>query len=112
MQAKAVIRNVRISPRKARVIANLVRGRQIGEAMAILRYAPKKASKIIEKLLFSAISNAEQSGQVDVDGLIVKNCIVDGGPLIKRWMPRSMGRANRIQHRTSHISVFISEQRD
>ena len=112
MEAKAIIRNVRISPRKARVIANLIRGKHIGEAMAILRYSAKKAGKIVEKLLFSAISNAERGRSVSVDDLVVQNCVVDGGPLIKRFMPRSMGRANRIQHRTSHISVFISEQRD
>lgn len=112
MQAKAMIKNVRISPRKARVIANLVRGRKIGEAMAILRYTTKKASRIIEKLLFSAIANAEHGGKADVDEFFVENCFVDGGPLVKRFMPRAMGRANRIQHRTSHISVLISEQRE
>ena len=112
MQARAMIKNVRISPRKARVVANLVRGRNIGEAVAMLRYTTKKASKIIEKLLFSAIANAEQQGRMNIDNLIVENCVVDGGPLIKRFMPRAMGRANRIQHRTSHISVLVAEQRE
>ena len=77
--------------------------------MNLLRLTPKKAAFVIRKLLVSAVANAEQKGDVDVDGLLVRDCNVDNGPILKRWMPRSMGRANRIQRRTSHVTVTIQE---
>ncbi len=108
MEAKAVVRGVRMSPRKMRVVANLVRGKQVGAAMSLLKLMPKKGAVVIRKLLISAIANAEQKGDVDVDGLTVRDCSVDNGPILKRWMPRSMGRANRIQSRTSHVTVTVA----
>jgi len=108
MEAKAVVRTVRMSPRKMRVVANLVRGKRVGEAMALLKLMPKKGAFVIRKLLISAVANAEQKGDVDVDNLLVRDCNVDNGPLIKSWMPRSMGRANRIQSRTSHVTVTVA----
>ena len=108
MEAKAVVRGVRMSPRKMRVVANLVRGKQVGAAMSLLKLMPKKGAVVIRKLLISAIANAEQKGDVDVDGLTVRDCNVDNGPILKRWMPRSMGRANRIQSRTSHVTVTVA----
>lgn len=107
MLAKATLRHASISPRKVRGVLNLIRGRRVGEAISMLKHLPKKSSRLVEKLVLSAVANAENQGQKDVDALIVSGCFVDNGPLIKRWMPRSMGRANRIQHRTSHISVLL-----
>ena len=69
---------------------------------------PKKGATVIRKLLISAVANAEHAGQSDVDQLLIRDCSVDNGPILKRWMPRSMGRANRIQHRTSHVTVVVS----
>jgi len=98
-----------MSPRKMRVIANLVRGKRVDEAMALLKLMPKKGAVVLRKLLISAVANAEHKGEVDVDTLLIRDCNVDNGPILKRWMPRSMGRANRIQHRTSHVTVTILE---
>ncbi len=109
MEAKAVVRHVRMSPRKMRVVANLVRGKRVGEAMALLKLMPKKGAVVIRKLLISAVANAEQQGDIDADSLLVRDCNVDNGPILKRWMPRSMGRANRIQHRTSHVTVVVKD---
>jgi large subunit ribosomal protein L22 len=109
MEARAVVRHVRMSPRKMRIIADRVRGKNIDEAMALLKLMPKKGAVVIRKLLISAVANAEQQGEADVDSLVVGDCNVDNGPILKRWMPRSMGRANRIQHRTSHVTVVVKE---
>ena len=110
MPAKAIVRHVRMSPRKMRIIANQVRGKSVGEAMSLLKVSPKKASVVIRKLLISAVANAEHQGQQDVDDLFVTGCSIDNGPILKRWMPRAMGRANRVQHRTSHITLIVDEK--
>jgi large subunit ribosomal protein L22 len=111
MEATAVVRYVRMSPRKVRIVANMIRGKNVDEAIAILKLLPKKSAKIIEKLIHSAAANADDlsKGKVDVDALFVKSIQVDNGPIIKRWMPRAMGRANRIQRRTSNIKVVVTE---
>ncbi len=109
MEAKAVVRHVRMSPRKMRVVANLVRGKRVEDAMSLLKLMPKKGATVIRKLLISAVANAEQQGEVDVDNLLVRDCNVDNGPILKRWLPRSMGRANRINRRTSHVTVVVQE---
>ncbi|PSM32481.1 50S ribosomal protein L22 [Haliangium sp. UPWRP_2] len=109
MEAKAVLRQVRISPRKMRIIANLVRGRRVDDAMAMLKSTPKRSGEVIRKLLLSAVANAEHKGQTDVDSLIVRGCSIDNGPIIKRWMARAMGRANRIQRRTSNVTVIVGQ---
>src|SRR5689334_15865889 len=93
MEAKASVRHVRMSPRKMRIIANLVRGKRVDQAMAMLTHTPKRAGKIIKKLLISAVANAEHKGYSDVDALVVAQCAIDSGPILKRWMPRAMGRA-------------------
>ncbi|MCS6911885.1 MAG: 50S ribosomal protein L22 [Myxococcales bacterium] len=108
MEARASVRHVRMSPRKMRVVANLVRGKRVDQAMATLQNIPKRASFIIRKLLLSAVANAEHKGASDVDALVIKSCTIDNGPIIKRWMPRAMGRANRIQRRTSHVSIVVA----
>ena len=110
MEAKAVLRSCRISPQKARLIADLVRGAQVESAINSLRFMPQKGAAIIRKVLESAIANARQNDSIDVDTLYVKTIFVDGGPMLKRIMPRAMGRANRILKRSSHITIVVDEQ--
>lgn len=112
MQAKAVARTVRIAPRKARLVVDLIRGKQAGEAVAILNHTPKAASPIIEKVLKSAIANAEHNYDMDVNSLIVTEAFVDEGPTLKRFRPRAMGRASQINKRTSHITIVVSEKKE
>jgi large subunit ribosomal protein L22 len=108
MQAKAIARNIRIAPRKARLVIDLIRGKSIEEAFAILRFTPRAASPIIEKVLSSAVANAENDYGVRASRLIVKEAFVDEGSTLKRHMPRAMGRASSIHKRTSHITVVVS----
>ena len=89
MEARAVVRHVRMSPRKMRVVANLVRGKRVDEAMSMLKLMPKKGATVIRKLIISAVANAEHAGINDVDQLTIRDCNVDNGPILKRWMPRS-----------------------
>src|SRR6266568_2025459 len=99
---------LRVAPRKVRLVADHVRGMQVGEALAMLRYTPQSAAKPLAKLLRSAVANAEQKGgHVDVDALFVKTLTVDGGPKMRRFMPRAMGRAFRIEKRTSHVYIEL-----
>lgn len=109
-QAKAFANNVRIAPRKAQLVVDLIRGKQVGEAIAILRHTPKSASLIVEKLLNSAIANAEHNFNLDVNKLVVTQVFVNQGPTLKRFRPRAMGRASRINKRTSHITLVVTEQ--
>ena len=109
-EAKAHARLVRIAPRKAQLVADLIRGKQVGEAIAILRHTPKAASPILEKLLNSAIANAEHNNQADVNKLYVSQVYANQGPTMKRFRPRAMGRASRINKRTSHITLVVSEK--
>jgi large subunit ribosomal protein L22 len=109
-QAKSVARTVRIAPRKARIVMDLIRGKQVGEAIAILRHTPKAASPVIEKVLKSAIANAEHNYEMDINNLVISQAFVDEGPTLKRFRPRAMGRASSINKRTSHITVVVSEK--
>ncbi|UVI29811.1 50S ribosomal protein L22 [Paenibacillus spongiae] len=109
-QAKASVNHVRIAPRKAQLVVDLIRGKQVGEAIAILRHTPKSASPIVEKLLNSAIANAEHNYQLDVNKLVISQVYVNQGPTMKRFRPRAMGRASRINKRTSHITLVVSEK--
>ncbi|MEF2248225.1 MULTISPECIES: 50S ribosomal protein L22 [unclassified Paenibacillus] len=109
-EAKAHAKFIRIAPRKAQLVADLIRGKQVGEAIAILRHTPKAASPILEKLLNSAIANAEHNFQMDVSKLVVSQAFVNQGPTMKRFRPRAMGRASRINKRTSHITLAVSEK--
>jgi large subunit ribosomal protein L22 len=111
MAARAVVRHVRMSPRKMRIVADRVRGKRVDEAMNLLKLMPKRAAFVIRKLLVSAVANAEHQGEQDVDALLVKECAIDNGPILKRWMPRAMGRAARVQHRTSHVTIVVDESR-
>ncbi len=110
MEVRAVSKYIRISPQKARLVADLIRGKDVDEALSILKFTPKKAARLIDKTLRSAIANAEQLKVIDVDSLYVKKIYVDEGPTMKRWMARAMGRASRILKRTSHITVVLDEK--
>ncbi|WP_172899642.1 50S ribosomal protein L22 [Effusibacillus lacus] len=110
MEAKAIARNIRIAPRKVRLVVDLIRGKKIGEAIAILKHTPKAASPVVEKLLKSAVANAENNHNMDVDNLVISQIFVDQGPTLKRFRPRAQGRATRIHKRTSHITVVVSEK--
>jgi len=112
MQAKAVARTVRIAPRKARLVIDLIRGKQVGEAVAILRHTPKAASPIIEKVLKSAVANAEHNYEMDANNLVITEAYVNEGPTLKRFRPRAMGRASQINKRTSHITIVVSEKKE
>lgn len=100
---------IRISPRKVRIVGDLIKKKNVNDAMGILTYMPQKASFILKKLLDSAIANARQKKYVDVDNLYVKNVMVDGGPMMKRFLPRAMGRATKIRKRISHITMILDE---
>jgi len=110
MEAKAVAKYIRISPRKAAQVADLIRGKSVGEAYAILKFTPNKGAAIIEQVLKSAVANAEHNYNMDVDSLYVSAIYVDQGPSLKRFKPRAMGRADGIMKRTSHITVKVSER--
>ena len=111
-QAKAIARTVRIAPRKVRLVVDLIRGKQVGEAVAILRHTPKAASPVVEKVLKSAVANAEHNYELDVNNLVVSEIFVDEGPTLKRFRPRAQGRASAINKRTSHITVVVSEKEE
>ena len=110
MEAKALARYIRISPQKARLIADLVRGQRVETAINTLRFMPKKGARLLRQVIESAVANASQNEAIDVDTLYVKKIYIDGGPMLKRITPRAMGRATRILKRTSHITVVLDEQ--
>ncbi|MBO6178096.1 MAG: 50S ribosomal protein L22 [Selenomonadaceae bacterium] len=109
MEAKAVAKYVRIAPRKVRVVMNLIRGKNIAEAFAILKFTPKAGSEVLTKVLKSAVANAENNFDMDSDRLYIKTAFVDEGPTLKRIHPRSRGQAFKILKRTSHITVIVDE---
>ncbi|MEQ6376622.1 50S ribosomal protein L22 [Bacillaceae bacterium S4-13-58] len=112
MQAKSIARSVRIAPRKARLVVDLIRGKEVGEALAILRHTQRAASPIVEKVLKSAIANAEHNYEMDTDNLVVTEAYVNEGATLKRFRPRAMGRASQINKRTSHITLVVSEKKE
>lgn len=110
MEARAKARYVKMSPRKVRIVADLVRGKNVGEALELLTFAQKAAARPMKKLIESAVANAEQaSSAVDVDSLYIKTLTVDMGPTkhMRRWRPRAMGRATRVVKGMSHINVVL-----
>jgi len=109
MEAKAVGKYIRISAQKARLVADVVRGMGVDQALTTLRFMPKKGAGIIKKVIESAVANATQDDKADVDNLYVKKIIIDGGPSLKRISPRAQGRATGIIKRTSHITVVLDE---
>jgi len=110
MEARAVSRHLRIAPRKARLVVDLIRGKSVGEALMILDFVPKKAARMVTKTLKSVIANAENTQRVDVDALYVRSATVDGGATLKRFLPRAHGRATPLRKRTSHITIVVGER--
>jgi large subunit ribosomal protein L22 len=110
MESKAILKYARITPRKARRVINLIRYKSAGDAILFLRFMPYRGAKFIEKLLKSAISNAEQKKVVNPESMKIVRAFVDQGPVMKRVEPRAMGRANIIRKRTCHITLVLSEE--
>ena len=110
MEAKAHLKYARISPRKVKIVLDLIRGKDVAQAMAILKNTPKSASEYLTKLLRSAVANAENNLNMDASKLYVSECFVCPGPILKRIMPRAQGRAFRILKRTSHVTITVKER--
>ncbi|TXR51453.1 50S ribosomal protein L22 [Reinekea thalattae] len=110
METQAVLRGARLSAQKGRLIADLIRGKAVAEALDILTFSPKKGADLFKKVLESAIANAEHNNGADIDELTVSTVFVDEGMTMKRIRPRAKGRADRILKRTSHITVKVAEQ--
>lgn len=111
METRAILRFVRVPPQKARLVIDLIRGQDVEQALTIIRFTPKRAARVIEKVLRSAMANAQHNhGLRDVDRLFVKTAFVNQGPPWKRWVPRAMGRATPIRKPTSHITVVLGER--
>ena len=111
MEATAKLNSVRLSPRKTRLVVDMVRGQVIQSALNILKFSPQPSAKLIAKLLSSAVANAEQKGVSDVDNLFIKTIFVDGGAVLKRFIPRAQGRASKIRKPTSHITVVLADKK-
>lgn len=112
MEAKAIARTIRIAPRKVRLVLDLIRGKEVGEAIAILKLTNKASSPVVEKLLMSALANAENNYNMNVDGLIIKEAYANEGPTLKRFRPRAQGRASAINKRTSHITIVVADKEE
>lgn len=110
MEAKAVARTIRIAPRKVRLVLDLIRGKEVAEAIAILKLTNKASSPVVEKLLMSALANAEHNYDMNIDTLIVKEAYANEGPTLKRFRPRAQGRASAINKRTSHITIVVGDK--
>ena len=110
MESTAKARYVRIAPRKLRLVMDMVRGKQVEDALKTLTLVRKGASPVLAKVIKSALANAENNHGMNTDGLFIKEAFVDEGPTLKRFMPRAMGRATMIRKRTSHITVVLSEK--
>lgn len=109
-EAKAIAKYVRISPRKVRIVIDLIRGKGVDDAFAVLKFTPKRGAVILDKVLRSAVANAENNFDMDVEKLYIVRCYVDEGPVMKRIHPRSRGQAFSILKRTSHITVVVAER--
>ena len=110
MEAKAYLKHARISPRKVKIVLDLIRGKDVETAMAILKHTPKAASEELIKLLKSAVANADHNFHMDTQKLYVSECFVCPGPTLKRMMPRARGSADRILKRTSHMTIVVAEK--
>ena len=109
-EVKATAKYIRIAPRKVRIVMNLVRGKSVADALAILKFTPKVGADAVEKVLRSAIANAENNFDMDADRLFISSAFVDQGPTLKRIHPRSRGQAFKILKHTSHITVAVNEK--
>ena len=109
MEARAIAKYLRVSPRKVRLNADLIRGKRVEEAINLLAHTPKAGARLISKVVQSALANARQDKSIDVDTLFVKTIYVNQGPTLKRFRPKPMGRAGKIRKRTCHVTVVLSE---
>jgi len=112
MEARAYLKYARISPRKVSLVLDIIRGQDAGRAMSILKHTPKAATEYLEKLLKSAMANAENNYNMDTDRLYVSECFVCPGPILKRIRPRAQGRAFRIDKKTSHVTLVLKEREE
>lgn len=110
METRAVAKYIRITPRKVRIVLDLIRGKNVAEAFAILKFTPKVGADVVEKVLRSAVANAENNFDMDADKLFVKTAYADQGPTLKRIHPRSRGQAFKILKRTSHVTIVVDEK--
>ena len=110
METKASARYIRVSPQKARLVVDLIRGKDVADAQQILDFSPRGAARVVSKILSSAVANAEHNNGLSADNLFVSRAFVDEGPTLKRFRPRAMGRATRINKRTSHITLILDER--
>ena len=110
MEAKAVVKYVRISPQKVRKVAGAVKGKHVETGLNTLKFMPQKAARILEKIVHSAVANADHNANIDIDLLVIRNITADQGPSLKRWKARARGRGTRILKRTSHITVILAEE--
>ena len=111
MEARAISKYLRVSAQKTRLVADMVRGKKVDEALILLRFTPKKSGRLITKVLRSAMANAENTKAVDLEKLYIKTIKIDQGPRLKRFRPRAMGRATRIIKPSSHITVVLREKK-
>ncbi len=109
MGVQAKLKYLRVAPRKVRLVADLVRGKQVEDAINTLNFCQRRAAQPVAKLLQSAVASADEKGDLDIDTLFVKRIMVDEGPTLRRFMPRAMGRATRINKRTSHVTIVLEE---
>ncbi|MBI4844663.1 MAG: 50S ribosomal protein L22 [Nitrospirae bacterium] len=109
MESKALLRYARVSPRKVRRVTNLIKGKSAGDALISLKFLPHSPARIVSKVLRSAVANAEQKKVADPEAMVIKKVFIDQGPVMKRMMPRAMGRADVIRKRTSHITLILEE---
>ena len=112
MEARAQAKHVRVAPRKARLLIDLIRDKHVDDASAILRFSPRAAAEIVGKVLDSAVANAEKNHKMRPDTLYVSEAFVNEGATLKRWRPRAMGRASRIDKRTSHITIVVKQREE
>ena len=110
MEAKAIAKYVRIAPRKVNVVADLIRGKNVEEAIAILKFTPKRGARVLEKVVKSALANAENNFDMDRDNLYVAQAYANDGPTMKRWRAGGRGRAFKILKRSSHVGVVLREK--
>lgn len=110
MEVRAVSRYLRIAPRKARLVGDMIRGKGVEDALKILDFTPRRAARLISKTLKSVIANAEHTHSVDVDRLYVRRIVVDEGVTAKRFLPRAHGRATPIKKRSSHVTIVVDER--
>ncbi|KAF0522319.1 50S ribosomal protein L22 [Pediococcus pentosaceus] len=110
--AQATAKTVRIAARKIRLVVDLIRGKSVAEAFAILKFTPRSASPVVEKVLKSAVANAENNFNLDREDLVISKVFVNEGPTLKRFRPRAKGSASPINKRTSHITVVVSEKQE